>query len=80
MGAKRYLTAGLVALVLAAAPAVTAEAEPQVAAAASFAVATADSMDLSYPKDELIEADRKELLRALQAAAKKKLGVVAFYH
>lgn len=39
-----------------------------------------EGMDLSYPKDELIEADRKELLRALQKAAKKKLGVVAFYH
>jgi hypothetical protein len=39
-----------------------------------------EGMDLSYPKDELIEADRKELLQALQKAAKKKLGVVAFYH
>jgi|SRR5262245_35673107 len=37
-------------------------------------------MELSYPKDELIEADRKELLRALQKAAKKGLGVVAFYY
>ena len=39
-----------------------------------------EGMNLSYPKDERIEADRKELLRALQKAAKKKLGVVAFYH
>jgi hypothetical protein len=37
-------------------------------------------MDLSYTKDELIEEDRKELLRSLQKAAKKKLGVVAFYY
>ena len=37
-------------------------------------------MDLSYPRDEEIEEDRKELLRALQKAAKKQLGVVAFYH
>jgi hypothetical protein len=38
------------------------------------------AMDLSFPKDELIEEDRRELLKALQKAAKKGVGVVAFYH
>ncbi|HKB39051.1 MAG TPA: hypothetical protein VKD72_21605 [Gemmataceae bacterium] len=38
------------------------------------------AMDLSFPTDELIEADRKELLRSLQKAAKKQVGVVAFYY
>jgi len=39
-----------------------------------------EGTDLSFPKDELIEQDRKELLGALQKAAKKRVGVVAFYH
>jgi hypothetical protein len=39
-----------------------------------------DGLDLSYPRSELIEADRKELVRALKKAAKKAVGVVAFYH
>ena len=39
-----------------------------------------EGMDLSFPKDEWIEQDRKEFLVALRKAAKKRLGVVAFYH
>lgn len=38
------------------------------------------AMDLSYPKDDEIEEDRQELLSSLQTAAKKGVGVVAFYH
>ena len=36
--------------------------------------------DLSFPADDLIEADRAEFLKALQKAAKKGVGVVAFYY
>jgi hypothetical protein len=43
-------------------------------------VARLGGLDLAYPKDDLIEADRKEYLAALRKAAKKGLGVVAFYH
>ena len=39
-----------------------------------------DTMDLSYPKDGEIEEDRKEPLWSLQKAARKRVGVVAFYH
>jgi hypothetical protein len=39
-----------------------------------------EGFDLSYPKAEEIEEDRKEFLGALRKAAKKGLGVVAFYH
>jgi hypothetical protein len=39
-----------------------------------------EGIDLSYPKDEWTEEDRKEYRAALRKAAKKGLGVVAFYH
>ena len=39
-----------------------------------------EGMDLSYPASQLIEADRQELLWALRRAARKGVGVVAFYH
>ena len=37
-------------------------------------------MDLSFPEDEGIEAERKALLRALRKAARKRVGVVGFYY
>jgi hypothetical protein len=37
-------------------------------------------LDLSLPKDDNVKTDRKELLRSLQKAAKKRVGVVAFYY
>jgi hypothetical protein len=38
------------------------------------------ALDLSFPDDDEIEADRQELLRALHKAARKRVGVVAFYY
>jgi hypothetical protein len=39
-----------------------------------------EGIDLSYPKDEEVEEDRNEFLGALRKAAKKRHGVIAFYH
>ena len=37
-------------------------------------------MDLSFPADEYVEQRRKEYCKALEAAARKGVGVVAFYY
>lgn len=37
-------------------------------------------LDLSFPESVEVEEDRKALLGCLRKAAKKRAGIVAFYH